>query len=67
VDKDVAQAMIRLALSMDDTIVKMEAQASRIDDIALREQFNRAIGDLMGRIACEIIFPIQKLFPDLGE
>ncbi|RBP09235.1 hypothetical protein DFR50_12272 [Roseiarcus fermentans] len=64
-DKDVAIAILSLAKSTDDIIGKLYTEIERIVDKNLKAQFDKAVGDLMGTIARDLIFPIEKFYPDL--
>jgi hypothetical protein len=63
-EKDVAQSLLSLAVSLDTDIGEMYAEVRKFSDEGTREKFDRAIGDLMGYIARDIIFPIVKEYPD---
>jgi hypothetical protein len=64
-DKDVAKALLTLGKSIDDVIVKMFAEVEKIDDEKLKARLNRAVGDLMGFVARDLIFPIENIYPDM--
>jgi hypothetical protein len=64
-DKDVALVLLTLAKSIDDTIGKLNLDVEKITDDSLKSQFNRAVGNLIGYVAREFIFPIEHLYPDL--
>ena len=64
-DKDVAKSLLSLGKSFDDIIVKMFAEVEKIADENLKSRFNRAVGDLMGNVARDVIFPIENMYPDL--
>ena len=64
-DKEVAKSLLSLAVSLDETIVRMFSETEKFSDEELRARFNKAIGDLMGYIARDIIFPIVNKYPDL--
>lgn len=64
-DKNVAIALLTLVKSIDDTIGKLYSEVEKISDKELKLQFNKAVGDLMGYIARDLIFPIEHLYPDL--
>lgn len=64
-DKNVAVAILSLAKSVDDVIAKMYSEVENITDIELKSRFNRSVGDLMGYVARDFIFPIERLYPDL--
>ena len=64
-DKEVAKSFIALAVAMDANIVSMFAEVEKIADLNQKERFKKAVGDLMGYIARDIIFPIVDEYPDL--
>ena len=64
-DKDVARTLLILAKSLDEVIVKMFEEVEMIADDGLRARFHQAVGDLMGAVARDIIFPIENLHDDL--
>jgi len=64
-DKDVAKSILSLGKSVDDIIVKLFAEVEKITDKNLKSRFNKAVGDLMGDVARDIIFPIENIYPDL--
>lgn len=65
-NKDVALALLKLAKSIDETIGNMYLEVEKIADDSLKSQFNTAVGDLMGHVARDLIFPIEHLYPDLA-
>lgn len=66
-NESVAKSLLTLSKSVDEIITQMFIEADKIDDEALKMHFNKAVGDLLGYIARDIIFPIEKLHPDLRE
>lgn len=64
-DKDVAKSLLALGKSFDSIIVRMFAEVEKIADETLKSRFNRAVGDLMGNVARDVIFPIENTYPDL--
>jgi len=64
-DKNIARSVLFLSKSMDGTIAQMYAEIDKINDEQLKIRFNRAVGDLMGSIARDFIFPIENMYPDL--
>jgi hypothetical protein len=64
-DKDVAKSLISLSKSVDEVIVRMFAEVEKINDEKLRSRFNKAVGDLMGYVARDLIFPIENIYPEL--
>jgi hypothetical protein len=65
VEKTVAQSLLSLAVSLDKNIGAMYVEARKFSDEETRKKFDRAIGNLMGYIARDIIFPIVDKYPDL--
>ena len=64
-DEETAGKLLSLALSLDRDIGAMLAVVATIPDEALRRRFDRAVGDLMGFVARDLIFPIESLHPAL--
>jgi hypothetical protein len=64
-EKTVAKSLISLAVSMDANIGSMFSEIEKITDEGQRDKFKRAVGDIMGYIARDIIFPIVDEHPDL--
>jgi hypothetical protein len=64
-DGDVAKSLLSLSKSLDGIVVRMFAEVERIGDEDLRSRFNKAVGDFMGQVARDLIFPIENLYPDL--
>jgi hypothetical protein len=64
-DKDVAASLLSLAKSLDDMIVKMFAEVEKFEDERAKLRFKVAVGDLMGSVARDIIFPLENAYPDL--
>lgn len=63
--KDVAASLLSLAKSLDDVIAKMFAEVEKIDDSEVKSRFKAAVGDLMGFVARDLIFPIENRYPEL--
>jgi hypothetical protein len=66
-DKDVAKALLTLGKSIDGVIVQMFAEVDKIDDQGLKARFNDSVGNLLGFIARDVIFPLENLYPELRE
>ena len=66
-DKDVAKALLTLSKSIDGVIVQMFAEVDKIDDQGLKSRFNDSVGNLLGLIARDLIFPLENLYPELRE
>jgi hypothetical protein len=66
-NKDVAKALLTLGKSIDGVIVQMFAEVDKIDDQGLKAQFNDSVGNLLGFIARDLIFPLENLYPELRE
>jgi hypothetical protein len=66
-DKDVAKALLTLGKSIDGVIVQMFAEVEKIDDQGLKDRFNDSVGNLLGYIARDLIFPLENLYPELRE
>jgi hypothetical protein len=66
-DKDVSKALLTLGKSIDGVIVQMFAEVEKIDDQGLKDRFNESVGNLLGYIARDLIFPLENLYPELRE
>jgi hypothetical protein len=66
-NEDIAKSLLTFSKSIDDIIVQMFAEVEKIDDQALKTRFNKAVGDLLGYIARDLIFPLQNIYPELRE
>jgi hypothetical protein len=66
-DKELARCLLILAVSLDDSIAKMFSIVEQIADEEMRKKFNKSVGDVMGYIARDIIFPIEAIFPELTK
>jgi hypothetical protein len=64
-DRDIAETLMTLAVAMDEPLGKMDENVARIEDSEARDLFKKALGNLMGAIFAEIIFPIEQMYPDL--
>lgn len=64
-DREVARSLLSLSKLFDDIIVRMFAEVEKIADEQLKSRLNQAVGDLMGNVARDLIFPIENMFPDL--
>jgi hypothetical protein len=66
-NKDIAKSLLTLSKSIDGVIVQMFAEVDKIDDEALKTRFNKAVGDLLGYISRDLIFPLENIYPELRE
>jgi len=64
-DKEIARSLISLAVDMDKIIANMFSEVERISDSEAKQRYKKAVGDLMGCIARDIIFPLVDTYPDL--
>ena len=64
-NKDIAKALLALSKSTDEIIANMFTEVEKIDDDKLKARFKRAVGDLMGFVARDLIFPIENIYPDM--
>ena len=64
-EKAVAKSLISMAAAMDVNITEMFSEIEKITDEGQRAKFKKAVGDLMGYIARDVIFPIVDEHPDL--
>ena len=66
-NKDIAKSLLTLSKSIDDVIVQMFAEVDKIDDTALKTRFNKAVGDLLGYVSRDLIFPLENIYPESRE
>jgi hypothetical protein len=66
-NEDVAKSLLALSKSIDEIITKMFTEINKIDDQLLKTRFNTTVGNLMGYIARDLIFPLENIYPDLRE
>lgn len=66
-NETVARNIIEIARSIDPIIGKLYDEVAQIDDVDLRAKFDRSVGDLMGLVAREFIFPVEKIYPTLAK
>jgi hypothetical protein len=64
-DAATAQKLIALAISIDKTIGAILDEVGNISDDQERTCYKRAIEDIMGYIARDLIFPIVDQHPQL--
>ena len=64
-DKDVAVVILSLAKATEEIIGKLYSEVEKIYDNDLKVQFNSAVSNLMGSTARDLIFPVEKIYPDL--
>jgi hypothetical protein len=64
-EKEVAQSLLSLAVSLDVSFGAMYAETRKFSNEETRSKFDKSIGDLMGYVARDIIFPIVNEYPDL--
>lgn len=62
-DETTARTLLALALSLDRDLGAMLDVVSTIPDPAQRRRFHRAVTDLMGLIARDLVFPLEKIHP----
>ena len=66
-NEDVAKSLLALSKSIDEVIAQMFTEIDKIDDQLLKMRFNTTVGNLMGYIARDLIFPLENISPDLRE
>ena len=64
-DETTAKALLTLALALDRDLAALFDVVATIPDEGLRRRFNRAVGDVMGVIARDLVYPIERLHPAL--
>lgn len=65
-DKDIALKLMKIATDTDHLIGQMFTEIDKISNVEQRRKFNDAVANLMGLIARDVIFPIEKEYPDLN-
>jgi hypothetical protein len=65
-NKEIAKSMMAMAVSMDKEIGSMLDLIRQIEDDVTRSKFHQAVTDLMGHIAVDLIFQIERIYPDLN-
>jgi hypothetical protein len=66
-NEDVAKSLLALSKSIDEIITQMFTESDKLDDQPLKTRFNTTVGNLMGYIARDLIFPLENIYPDLRE
>ena len=66
-NKDIAQSLLLLSKSVDEVIAQMFTEVDKIEDQFIKTQFNTAVGNLLGFIARDLIFPLENIYPELRE
>jgi hypothetical protein len=64
-NKEVAKSLLSLSKSLDDVIEKMFAEVEKVEGDVIRARFKTAVGDPMGFVARDLIFPLENIYPDL--
>jgi hypothetical protein len=64
-DKEIARSLISLAVDMDKIVVRMFSEVEKIADGEAKQRYKKAVGDLMGYIARDVIFPLVDKYPEL--
>ena len=64
-DETTAKTLLTLALALDRDLGAMFSLVEAIPDEALRRRFDGAVAGLMGVIARDLVFPIERLHPAL--
>jgi nitrate reductase NapAB chaperone NapD len=65
-NKLLAIELISSAVSMDKNIGQLLDLADKIEEHSVRNSMKKSITDIMGILAVEIIFEIEKIYPDLN-
>ncbi|CAN7206813.1 hypothetical protein LJR090_000766 [Bosea sp. LjRoot90] len=64
-DEETARKIYDGALALDPLLVNLGQTVDMIEDEALRRQFRRAVGDVMGVVFAEVMHPLERQFPNL--
>jgi hypothetical protein len=65
VDEETAQRIYDCALAFDPILGALEEAVDTIKDEALRRQFKRAVGAVMGAVFSDVMHPLERQFPQL--
>ncbi|MGV1943417.1 hypothetical protein ACQZ5D_23310 [Agrobacterium sp. 22-211-1] len=65
-ERDVAKSLIDLAVSIDPILGEMFLCIEKISDENTKINLKKSVGDLMGYIARDLIFPLVEKHPDLN-
>ena len=66
-DKQIATAILEVVYSLDTELGKLDTLVSQIADEATRARYTHALGDLLGSLTRDFIFPLTDEFPDLDR
>ena len=66
-DKQIASAILEIVYSLDTELGKLDTLVSQIADEATRTRYTQALGDLLGSLTKNFIFPLTDEFPDLDR
>jgi hypothetical protein len=64
-DKETARSIIALATSMDLSFHQMFTLIEGISDEEMRAPLKKSLGIALQNVTAGVIFPLEKLFPDL--
>ena len=65
-EKEIAENLMKIATATDRLIGEMFSEIEKISDPNLKKKFNDATAEIMGYIARDIIFPLEKEYPGLN-
>lgn len=58
--------MVDAAVSLDKELGNLDTLISRIEDEEERKRYAKALGDLLGSLTRDLLFPIEREYPDLN-
>ena len=64
-EKDIAIMVLNAAVSINEKLGEMDLAVSRISDVETKKRCVKALGNIIGGIAFNIISPIIGEYPDL--
>jgi len=66
-EKDTAKQLIDLSVSIDRILGEMFSFIDQIYDEDTKNEFNKSVGNLIGYISRDLIFPLVDRYPDLNS
>lgn len=65
-EKDTAKQLIDLSVSIDRILGEMFSCIDQIYDEDTKNEFKKSVGNLIGYISRDLIFPLVDRYPDLN-
>ncbi len=64
-NEETAKTIINAMTAFDPLIGALAAAIENVAEEDLRNQFKKATGDVMGMLFAEIMYPLERLYPNL--